>query len=142
MGILPLIRFSLGLIYDWFEERLEIQSVGDDILSKFVPTHVNIFYCFGGIVLTSFILQAASGFALTLYYRPTVLEAYNSVIYLLYNVNLGWLLRSIHRWSSSLMVLGLVLHIGRVYITGGFLKPREFIWLTGLTLAFVQFLSE
>ena len=84
-----LIKFSLGLIYNQFEERLEIQSVGDDILSKFVPTHVNIFYCFGGIVLTSFILQVIIGFILTLYYRLTVLEVYSSVIYLLYNINLG-----------------------------------------------------
>ena len=43
------------VIYDWFEERLEIQCIPDDILAKFVPAHVNIFYCFGGIVLTSFI---------------------------------------------------------------------------------------
>ena len=97
---------------------------------------MNIFYCFGGIVLTSFLLQVIFGFILTFYYRPTVLEAYNSVIYLLYNINLGWLVRSLHRWSSSLMVLGLVFYIGRVYITGGFLKFREFIWLTGLILVF------
>ena len=69
----------MGLIYDWFEERLEIQSIADDILAKFVPSHVNIFYCFGGIVLTSFIFQGRSGFALTVYYRPTVIDAFISV---------------------------------------------------------------
>ena len=62
-------------MYDWFEERLEVQSLADDILAKFVPAHVNIFRCFGGLVLTSFLIQAASGFALTMYYQPTVLEA-------------------------------------------------------------------
>jgi hypothetical protein len=35
----------MGFIYDWCEERLEIQSIADDILAKFVPAHVNIFYC-------------------------------------------------------------------------------------------------
>ena len=44
-------------MYDWCEERLEFQSIADDILAKFVPAHVNIFYCFGGIMLTSFIFQ-------------------------------------------------------------------------------------
>ena len=39
--------------YDWAEERFEIQFLADDILAKFVPAHVNIFYCFGGIMLTS-----------------------------------------------------------------------------------------
>lgn len=122
-------------LYSWFEERLETQSIADDILAKFVPAHVNIFYCFGGIVLTTFILQAASGFGLTLYYRPTVAEAFSSVHFIVSEVNIGWLLRSIHRWSSSLMVLSLVLHISRVYLTGGFKKPRELTWISGVLLA-------
>ena len=52
-------------IYDWFQERLEIQAIADDITSKYVPPHVNIFYCFGGITLTCFIIQVATGFAMT-----------------------------------------------------------------------------
>jgi cytochrome b6 len=124
-------------LYDWFEERLELQSISDDILSKFVPAHVNIFYCFGGLVFTSFIVQVASGFALTMYYRPTVLEAYSSVQSILFKVHLGWLVRSLHRWSSSIMVLTLILHVSRVYLTGGFKKPRELIWVTGVLLSVV-----
>ena len=127
----------MGFIYDWSEERLEIQSIADDILSKFVPSHVNIFYCFGGIVLTAFIFQGASGFALTIYYRPTVVEAFSSVQLILYHVNLGWFIRSIHRWSSGAMVLMLILHIARVYLTGGFKKPRELTWISGVILAVV-----
>lgn len=125
----------MGFIYDWCEERLEIQCIGDDILSKFVPPHVNILYCFGGIVLTSFIFQAASGFALTMYYRPTVVEAFSSVKLILVNVNLGWLIRCVHRWSSGIIQISLILHIARVYLTGGFKKPRELIWITGVILA-------
>ena len=126
---------SLGLIYDWIEERLELQSISDDILSKFVPAHVNIFYCFGGIVLTAFIIQSTSGFCLTLYYRPTVVSAYDSIQTILCSVHLGWLIRSVHRWSSSIMVLVLILHISRVYLTGGFKKPREVTWLSGVILS-------
>merc|ERR1712032_141355 len=55
----------MGFLYDWCEERFEFQAIADDILAKFVPAHVNIFYCFGGIVLTSFLFQVATGFALT-----------------------------------------------------------------------------
>ena len=123
------------MIYDWCEEGLEIQSLADDILAKFVPAHVNIFYCFGGIMLTSFIFQIASGFGLTMYYQPTVVEAFASLQFLLYHVHLGWFIKSIHRWSSRIMVLCLILHISRVYLTGGFIKPREFIWITGIILA-------
>ena len=135
-GNFPLTHQHLmGFIYDWCEERFEIQSIADDILAKFVPAHVNIFYCFGGIILTSFIFQGASGFALTIYYQPTVVEALASVQLILAHVNLGWFIRSIHRWSSGVMVQMLILHVARVYLTGGFKKPRELIWITGIILA-------
>jgi cytochrome b6 len=55
----------MAKVYNWFQERLEIQSIADDISSKYVPPHVNIFYCFGGIVFTCFLVQVATGFALS-----------------------------------------------------------------------------
>nr|APP89435.1 cytochrome b6 [Nitella hyalina] len=121
-------------IYDWFEERLEIQAIADDITSKYVPPHVNIFYCLGGITLTCFLVQVATGFAMTFYYRPTVTEAFASVQYIMTEVNFGWLIRSVHRWSASMMVLMMILHVFRVYLTGGFKKPRELTWITGVIL--------
>ena len=124
-------------VYDWFQERLEIQAIADDITSKYVPPHVNIFYCLGGITLTCFIVQVATGFAMTFYYRPTVTEAFSSVEYIMTSVNFGWLIRSVHRWSASMMVLNMILHVCRVYLTGGFKKPRELTWVTGVLLAAV-----
>jgi cytochrome b6 len=124
-------------VYDWFQERLEIQAIADDITSKYVPPHVNIFYCLGGITLTCFIVQVATGFAMTFYYRPTVTEAFASVEYIMTEVNFGWLIRSVHRWSASMMVLNMILHVCRVYLTGGFKKPRELTWVTGVALASV-----
>ena len=124
-------------VYDWFQERLEIQAIADDITSKYVPPHVNIFYCLGGITLTCFIVQVATGFAMTFYYRPTVTQAFASVQYIMTEVNFGWLIRSVHRWSASMMVLNMILHVCRVYLTGGFKKPRELTWVTGVALASV-----
>jgi len=98
----------MNKVYDWFEERLEVQAIADDISSKYVPPHVNIFYCFGGLVLTCFLIQVATGFAMTFYYRPSVVDAFASVEYIMTSVNFGWLIRSIHRWSASMMVLMLV----------------------------------
>jgi cytochrome b6 len=127
----------MGKVYNWFEERLEIQSIADDISSKYVPPHVNIFYCFGVIVFTLFLVQVATGFAMTFYYRPSVADAFASIEYLMTQVNFGWLIRSIHRWSASMMVLMMILHVFRVYLTGGFKKPRELTWMTGVILASV-----
>ena len=72
---------------------------------------------------------------MTFYYRPTVTEAFLSVQYIMNDVNFGWLIRSTHRWSASMMVLMMILHVCRVYLTGGFKKPRELTWVTGVILA-------
>nr|AIA61151.1 cytochrome b6 [Cyanidiaceae sp. MX-AZ01]UNJ15342.1 cytochrome b6 [Cyanidioschyzonaceae sp. 1] len=125
----------MSKVYDWFQERLSIQDIADDITSKYVPPHVNIFYCLGGMTLTCFLVQVATGFAMTFYYRPTVAEAFSSVEYMMTQVNFGWLIRSLHRWSASMMVLMMILHVFRVYLTGGFKKPRELTWITGVILA-------
>jgi cytochrome b6 len=124
-------------IFKWFDERLEVQAISDDITSKYVPPHVNIFYCLGGLTLTCFLIQFATGFAMTFYYKPTVTEAFTSVQYIMNEVNFGWLIRSVHRWSASMMVLMMILHIFRVYLTGGFKKPRELTWIVGVTMAVI-----
>ncbi|KAL6310692.1 hypothetical protein AAG906_019363 [Vitis piasezkii] len=77
------------------------------------PPHVNIFYCLGGITLTCFLVQVATGFAMTFDYRPTVTEAFASVQYIMTEANFGWLIRSVHRWSASMMVLMMILHVFR-----------------------------
>nr|UNJ15526.1 cytochrome b6 [Cyanidiaceae sp.] len=125
----------MGKFYDWFQERLEIQLIADDISAKYVPPHVNVFYCFGGMTLTCFLVQLATGFAMTFYYKPTTIEAFSSVQHIMTQVSFGWLIRSLHRWSASMMVLMMILHVFRVYLTGGFKKPRELTWITGVILA-------
>ena len=110
-------------VYDWFQERLEIQDITDDVTSKYVPPHVNIFYCLGGITLV-LLNSICNRFCTTFYYKPTVTQAYSSVSYLMTDVSFGWLIRSVHRWSASMMVLMLILHVFRVYLTGG-LKGQE-----------------
>jgi cytochrome b6 len=91
------------------------------------------FYCLGGITFT--FLSTSSNWICYDYYRPTVAEAFASVNYLMTDVNFGWLIRSIHRWSASMMVLAMILHVCRVYLTGGFKRPRELTWVTGVTMA-------
>jgi cytochrome b6 len=91
----------------------------------------------GGLVFTAFIIQAATGVAMTFYYVPDVSRALLSVESLAYSVTNGWIMRSMHRWTASLMVMFLVLHVFRVYLTGGFKKPREFTWITGIVLAVI-----
>ena len=123
------------MAYRWLDDRLAIREIFDDVSSKYVPPHVNIFYCFGGLVFTSFVAQVTTGAAMTFYYVPEVTRALASVAYITYEARHGWALRSMHRWIASFMVLSLVCHVYRVYLTGGFKKPRELTWLTGVGLS-------
>ena len=108
--------------------------IADDITSKYVPPDVNIFYCLGRITLTCFLVQVATGFAMTFYYHPMVTETFASIQYLMTEANSGWLIRSVHRWSASMMVLMMILHVFRVYLIGGFKKPHELTWVTSVVL--------
>ena len=77
-------------VYDWFQERLEIQDIADDISTKYVPPRQHLLL--PGITLVCFLIQFATGFAMTFYYKPTVAEAYSSVQYLMTDVSFGWLI--------------------------------------------------
>nr|QQP17299.1 cytochrome b6 [Selaginella exaltata] len=124
-----------GKVYDRSEERPEIQAVADDITSKYAPPHANILYRLGGITLTRFPVQVATGSATTFHHRPTVAEASGPARYTMTEVNFGRLIRSVHRWSASMTVPMMILHVSRAYLTGGSKKPRESTWVTGVILA-------
>lgn len=121
-------------LYNWFDKRLDLDDIVSDVQTKYVPRHVNIFYCLGGLTLTCFLVQVATGFAMTFYYQPTIVGAYASVLKISQSVHFGWLIRSVHRWSASMMVLTMILHVFRVYLTGGFKDPRELTWIRGVIL--------
>ena len=104
------------------------------MLSKYVPAHVNTLHCFGGLVLTPLLIQGASGLALTIYFRFTVVEAFESVEAIIESISLSQLIRSSHRRSSGIMFQMIILRVSRVYFTGGYKKPREVTWATDISL--------
>ena len=127
---------------DWFDERFDVRSPLEAFLKKPVPKHaIRWYFCLGGITFALFLIQGVTGILLSLYYRPTPGEAYESILFIMNNVRFGWLIRSIHSWSSTLMIAFCVAHMLRVFITGSYKKPRELNWVAGmflllLTLAF------
>ena len=127
---------------DWFDERFDVRIPLEAFLKKPVPKHaIRWYFCLGGITFALFLIQGVTGILLSLYYRPTPGEAYESILFIMNNVRFGWLIRSIHSWSSTLMIAFCVAHMLRVFITGSYKKPRELNWVAGvflllLTLAF------
>ena len=96
----------------------------------------------GGISFALYLLLTISGVALMFYYRPTVGLAYRDMKDLEFAITLGKFLRNSHRWAAQAMVVAVIAHMVRVFLTGAYKKPREFNWGVGvLLLTLTLFLS-
>jgi quinol-cytochrome oxidoreductase complex cytochrome b subunit len=125
----------LKRIYFWIDDRLTIHDyIKKDILDKPIPKGLNLTYCFGGITFFLFIMLAATGFFMAIYYIPSPLQAYDAVDYITYEIPMGSIVRGVHHWSANLMVVTIFLHMLRVFIYGAYKKPRELNWVNGVLL--------
>ena len=106
---------------DWFDERFDVRIPLEAFLKKPVPKHaIRWYFCLGGITFALFLIQGVTGILLSLYYRPTPGEAYESILFIMNNVRFGWLIRSIHSWSATLMIAFCLAHMLRVLFTGAY----------------------
>lgn len=133
-GFTPL-RWMEAVI-DWFDQRMAIRSLIAASLHVVIPRSAHTFYL-GGITLFLFISQAVTGTLLSLYYQPTPDAAYNSILYIMNQVNFGWLIRSVHAWGANLMIVFCILHLIRIVVQGAYKKPREITWMAGMGLLFL-----
>lgn len=100
-----------------------------------IPNHLKRWWwALGGTPLYMFVVQVITGIMLLFYYVPETDRAYESVAYITNVADFGWLIRSIHRWSSNIMIAALLLHMLRVFFTRTYQAPRELNWMFGVTL--------
>jgi len=119
----------------WVDERIDLSGIRELIRHKVVPVHRHtVWYYFGGMTLFLFIIQVLTGILLLLYYRPSAEEAFESVQFIVTEVEFGWLIRSIHTWSANLLVATMMIHLFSVYFTQAYRKPREITWISGMSL--------
>jgi len=119
--------------YTWLDERLDLQGMYDNVLDRPEPKG-NWWNTLGSASLFLFLLQGATGIFLTVYYTPSPDHAYDSIQYIMNDVAFGWLVRGVHHWGASLMVLVVFIHMVRVFVTASFKYPRELTWLVGIAL--------
>jgi cytochrome b6 len=131
-----------GKLWHWFDERIGLKDLQYLAKKKEVPIHRHsVWYYFGGMTLFLFMVQVMTGILLLLYYRPSAGEAYESVQFLMTEVQFGWLVRSIHAWSANLMIFAMFIHLFSALLLKAYRAPRELTWLSGgalmgLSLAF------
>jgi ubiquinol-cytochrome c reductase cytochrome b subunit len=139
----------VGKLVDELDERFGVAKGGRVLLDKIFPDHWS--FMLGEIALYSFVVLLATGVFLSLYFVPStnqivyhgaykplrgqwVSAAYDSTVRISFEVRGGLLMRQMHHWAADIFTGSIVLHMGRIFLTGAFRKPRELNWIIGVTM--------
>lgn len=121
-------------VLKWLDDRTGFTEMINPLLDHPVPRDAKWAYVFGSATLFAFILQVVTGVALAFLYQPTTANAYDSLKYINEQAKLGHLLRGMHFFGSSAMILLVGIHMIRVYLYAAFKFPREMSWISGVFL--------
>jgi len=124
---------------DWVDERTSLSGGLRWMMFRKVPKGTNWFYTLGSSTLFAFLSQAVTGVMLAMYYDPSPTRAYESIRFISNEVFLGEFVRGMHRWGSTVMVVLIMLHMGRVFFFGAYKYPRELNWIIGVVLLILTF---
>lgn len=124
-------------IVAWLEERTGLETAVRNFLYEEIPGSSGWHQVFGSIAAFLFMLQAFTGIMLAFNYAPTPGEAYNSLKYIMAELTGGALMRGLHHWGASMMIVVVVLHMCQVFLWGAYKKPREATWLLGVVLLLI-----
>ena len=119
---------------DWVDERTSLSGSLRWLLFRKVPKGTNWFYTLGSATMFAFLSQAVTGVFLAMYYTPSATEAYESTRRITNEIFLGEFVRGMHKWGSTMMVILIFLHMGRVFFFGAYKYPRELNWVIGVVL--------
>jgi len=119
---------------DWVEERSGLVGGVKYFLFRNVPRDINWMQTLGAATLTAFLVQAITGVFLAMYYKPDPDKAYDSIVNITNEVTLGWLVRGMHKWGASVMVILVFVHMARTFFFGAYKYPRELNWVIGVVL--------
>jgi ubiquinol-cytochrome c reductase cytochrome b subunit len=132
MMVRPLVRLAF-----WLEDRTGLWKTFGPMLEHPVPRKAGWMYVFGSATLMAFIIQVVTGIALATIYVPSTSQAYGTLQYISNGAPFGRILRGLHYYGASAMILLVGLHMIRVYLTAAYKYPRAVNWLTGILLLFL-----
>ncbi len=133
------MRVLIANIRGWLDERFALDDIKALVDKKKVPEHrYSYWYFLGGMTLFLFGVQVITGALLLMYYRPGADEAFESVQFIMTQVQFGWLIRSVHSWSANLMIFTAFAHMFSVLFLKAYRKPRELTWVSGIFLLFLM----
>ncbi len=128
--------------FNFFLERFPLSKTWrEHMAGYYAPKNFNVWYYFGSLALFVMILQIVTGIFLTMHYKPDAAAAFDSVEYIMRDVEWGWLIRYLHSTGASALFLVVYLHMFRGIIYGSHRKPRELVWIIGMFI-FLAMMAE
>ena len=130
-------------LMNWVNERAPAMMpvYRKHMTEYYAPKNFNLWYYFGALSLLVLVNQIVTGIFLTMHFKPSALEAFSSVEYIMRDVSGGWLIRYMHSTGASLFFIVIYLHMFRALIYGSHQKPRELVWILGM-LIFLTLMAE
>jgi ubiquinol-cytochrome c reductase cytochrome b subunit len=130
-------------IGDWVNERTPglMPMYRAHMTEYYAPKNFNLWYYFGSLAILVLVNQIVTGIFLTMNYNPSAAGAFDSVQYIMRDVEWGWLIRYMHSTGASLFFVVIFLHMFRGIMYGSYKKPRELVWLLGM-LIFLVLMAE
>ncbi len=124
-------------IIDWLEHRTGLESAIKSFLYEDIPASSGWHQIIGSTAVFFFVIQVFTGGLLAFNFAPTPGDSYNSVKYIMIELTGGRLIRGLHHWGASMMLIIVVLHMMQVFLYGAYKKPREATWMVGVVLLLV-----
>jgi ubiquinol-cytochrome c reductase cytochrome b subunit len=125
----------LRAVWSWLDDRAGVNRLWRGFADEPIPGGARWAYVFGSALTIVFALQALSGVMLAFYYSPSSTDAWASVYFIQREVTGGWILRGLHHWGSSAMIVLVVAHAVQTFLFGAHKKPRELNWIIGVLMA-------
>ena len=125
---------QVNKVYDWLDERTGIKAIVRHALDEPIRGGARWAYVFGSALLLLLAVQVLTGIFLTMYYVPSADHAHVSVAYIQKVVAGGSLVRGLHYYGSSALVVLVVAHIAQTFLFGAYKRKRELLWVAGGTL--------
>ncbi|MCY3001586.1 MAG: cytochrome b N-terminal domain-containing protein [Planctomycetota bacterium] len=94
----------------------------------------------GALVIALFLLQVFTGILMSLYYQPSPDAVAESVQYIMRDVSWGWLVRGLHHWSSSALIVACLVHLARAVLAARY-RGRAWYWYLGVLATMLVILS-
>src|SRR5213594_1684541 len=119
----------------WIDARFPLTALWESQWGKYVaPKNFNFWYYFGSLAAFVLVLQIVTGIFLTMNYKPDAIKAFESVEYIMRDVEWGWLIRYMHSTGASMFFIVVYLHMFRGLMYGSYRKPRELTWIFGVLI--------